>query len=203
MYGRAHGTVPVGCRLGRPGSRVPPQPSTGGPAVRWTGRLLLPLSAVSSVLATSGLIAGCGDAVPTEVVLGEAPSLMAESRLAADTVVVTVTATNEGDLSIRYVRRAFCALWIRISADASRSTVAWDEEAWLNATRAVGCKAPTVERVLAPGATETLGEAVAVSDVLGDSLPAGVYHLTAAVVIGDPGLSIVDVPAGSLDLSRP
>ena len=81
----------------------------------------------------------------------------------------------------------------------------WDYGAW---TRSLSpprvCLLYLVQFTLAPGDSFTAGEflrSVGVRAVLGDSLPAGRYRVTAAV--GVSGHSSGEIPAGTIDLRPP
>jgi hypothetical protein len=63
------------------------------------------------------------------------------------------------------------------------------------------CTAGLIVRMLPPGDSTDLQLDFAVRDVLGDSLPAGVYRFTA--LVGVAGLKNHMLPAGELSLGAP
>lgn len=99
-----------------------------------------------------------------------------------------------------------CMPALLLYRDASATTAVWDQQSWYN-TRAGGCKW-MLDKVTVPGETSTPG--VLPHDILGDSLPAGVYAARVRVIIGHTLVSgssymtVVDetreVPAGTVTI---
>ncbi len=88
-----------------------------------------------------------------------------------------------------------CAVLLRAYRTADRTgDPAWDE------SRAVACTMALQEIVLAPGAAKELtGSTISAAHILGDSLPAGRYYLTAVV---RPNGQLVEMEAGEADLAK-
>ncbi len=156
---------------------------------------------VAKLVLIGAVLMACGDAFTPVVIVTDAPSFGAVSALASDTVLVmTITARNETSQLIEYSRRFPCGVFIRLHADESRSELVWDQRDWWNA-RSGGCKGLTIEKLLEPGASERLGASATVREMLGDSLASGGYYVT-GLVLGDPDLDQIVIPAGHVELSR-
>ena len=154
------------------------------------------------LLWVTALMAACGESAPTEIVLNQAPSLVAESSVIGDTMlVVTITARNDGASRIRFTRRFPCGEFIQLFADEARTMPVWDGQGWWN-SRAGGCKGIDVDATLDPGATLVLSAGALVSEILGDSLPDAEYHATGLAIIGAPSSTEITSTAGAVTLSR-
>ena len=144
----------------------------------------------------------CTDEGATEILAYETPALTAQSHVMSDTVlVVSVTAANETSLPIRYTFRPICGAFVRVHVGDPSAPVAWDGHKW-STSRIGGCKGMDVERTLAPGRSEVFHAAAATGDILGDSLTAGEYGVSALLILGDPEPFFASVAAGRLALSQ-
>lgn len=116
-------------------------------------------------------------------------------------VRVRVVATNRGSLTWT-LELGPCSMNIRVTSLDAVSTHEWDFERWRIAVNpkaaCVGYRAPYV---LAPGgsvASSELERVVRMRDVLGDSLPAGRYRVTATVSFSNQPPT--EVPVGEVEL---
>jgi hypothetical protein len=126
-----------------------------------------------------------------------------ETRLegAAPTRLVTeVTVTNTGRERVR-IEYGACSIWIRAYRTADRSgPPAWDQVRHPRIGAARVCAMYLAVRELGRGESFSPHEfraPIPVPEILGDSLPAGRYHLVARVHLN--GFA-VDVPAGEAEL---
>lgn len=136
---------------------------------------------------------------------GPAPSAVVVEGIsyAAETLIMesfpvglntTATLTNTTGEARRVTFPDGCVVLIRAYRDAARSgEPAWDQ------ARAVMCTQALVEADLAPGASVQYRNTARANEILGDSLPAGTYYLTAAL---RPNGRVVEVPAGQAELSQ-
>jgi hypothetical protein len=120
-------------------------------------------------------------------------------------VRVRVVATNSGSLTWT-LELGPCSMNIRVTSLDAAATHEWQLERWRIAVNpkaaCVGYRAPYV---LAPGGTVASSElerVVRMRDVLGDSLPAGRYRVTATVSFSNQPPT--EVPVGEVELrARP
>ena len=132
---------------------------------------------------------------------------VAAARLtgAGDSVLVSVKARNDAGRE-RVLHLGGCGepLVLRAYPEAGahrRLAPAWDSALWRRATEPAHpdqvCSAGAVLRILAPGDSTTVATlAIAVRAVLGDSLPAGRYHVTVPSGAGE-------LEAGTVELRAP
>lgn len=120
----------------------------------------------------------------------------ASSRLTpapAESIAVTVQLSNTGTDSTRASAGEQCAVRFQLhSAGDSVGRPRWSG-------RVGACRASGGVAVLAPGQTELLRTAVAVRDVLGDSLPGGRYLVSAVLTIDGDSMTSA---AGTLEIRR-
>lgn len=137
--------------------------------------------------------------------------LFATARLtgSADSVLVRVAARNEAKAQ-RTLARGICGdqLVLRVyrSGDARRQPRApvWDSALWRRATEPADrvCLAMAVLQVVPPGdSTAVAALALPLRAVLGDSLPAGRYQMTARLT--GSGWQAGEVDAGGVELHAP
>jgi hypothetical protein len=126
----------------------------------------------------------------------------AETIAPGDSLVrVRVVATNSGSLTWT-LELGPCSMNIRMASLSASPMREWDLERWRIAVNpkaaCVGYRAPYV---LAPGGTVASSElerVMRMRDVLGDSLPAGRYRVTATVSFSNQPPT--EVPVGEVEL---
>ncbi len=125
----------------------------------------------------------------------------------ADTVVVRVAARNTAR-EARSLEGGICdgSLWLRVYADTTprRSRVpVWDSRRWERARNPQAvCLAVAVSQTVEPGLEHVVAQyAVAMRVILGDSLRAGRYRLTAQLT--STGGAAGELEAGTLALAVP
>jgi hypothetical protein len=117
---------------------------------------------------------------------------------------VRAVATNSGSLTWT-LELGPCSMNTRVASLAPAAVREWDFERWRIAVNPrAACVGYRVTYPLPPGgsvATSELERIVRVRDILGDSLPAGRYRVTASVSFSNQ--SPIEVAAGEVDLRSP
>ena len=107
----------------------------------------------------------------------------------------SLTLENDNAAATEVVFNNGCIVLLRAYRSAARSGRAEYDQ-----TRTYGCTAALVEVELSPGARRSFdGSTVSAAEILGDSLPAGRYHLT---VVTSPFGREIEIAAGSVDLAQ-
>lgn len=152
-------------------------------------------------MATLVVLAACaGTPEPTAEARGAAPVRGVD--FAAETAVLEsfpvqlagrVRITNLRDEPVRLSFPDRCVAMLRIyPADGGRTVPVWDQR------RAVDCEPAETTVDLPPGeVTDVPAPTVGAGEILGDSLPAGTYRVTAYL---RPGGRVVEIDAGTVEL---
>jgi hypothetical protein len=106
----------------------------------------------------------------------------------------TVDIENTGGAAAHLQFPSGCVVLLRAYRAAADPSPAWDQG------RTVMCTMAIQMLELEPGASRQYGTRTDAREILGDSLPAGAYHLRAYIAVNG---SVVEVPAGSVELAVP
>jgi hypothetical protein len=106
----------------------------------------------------------------------------------------TVDIENTGAAAAHLQFPSGCVVLLRAYRAAADPSPAWDQG------RTVMCTMAIQLLELEPGASRQYGTRTDAREILGDSLPAGAYHLRAYVAVNG---GVVEVPAGSVELAVP
>jgi len=128
----------------------------------------------------------------------------------SDTLRVAVVVLNQSQDPRLVPVSSTCAPFNRVRAMVTRDEKEWDSDVWRPAVqpatrdssgRPMIYACPIQAIGLQPGKAKTFVLSVPVKDVLGDSLPAGRYHVSASVRVS--GTQVRGLSAGEVKLSSP
>jgi hypothetical protein len=107
------------------------------------------------------------------------PDVKAEVH-STPSIAATVSFSSPARTTTEIETAGVCMPALLVYRDTSATMPVWDQQRWYN-THIGGCKW-MLEKVTVPGQTSTPG--VSARDILGDSLPAGMYAARVRVIIG-------------------
>ena len=163
--------------------------------------LLRGIAGVVTVLVEAGCAAQTPGAPDVGTAESAGVSVAATMEQSNDRIVVDVAVQNTGASEFVGEYSAQCAIAVLFSK-ADDDQLQWDQYDWFN-SRPGGCKFLVLPVRVPPDSEVVVStQVVFESDVLGDSLPAGEYDVSARLHIVAPFLRTFVVRAGRAMLSR-